>query len=71
MYIYCRSGKYLKVKIKNCVLILVQCCSDQWSIVMATNTIYVSGGDQDEELETEIVEIYTAGPNKSGRFNLT
>lgn len=38
---------------------------------MATNTIYVSGGDQDEELETEIVEIYTAGPNKSGRFNLT
>ncbi|XP_071133358.1 uncharacterized protein [Mytilus edulis] len=32
---------------------------------MARNTIYVSGGDKDEELETEIVEIYTAGPNKS------
>lgn len=38
---------------------------------MAKNTIYVSGGDVDEELETEIVEIYTGGPNKSGMCKLS
>lgn len=35
---------------------------------MESNTIYISGGDIDEELETEILEIYTSGPNASGRL---
>lgn len=37
---------------------------------MASNTIYIPGGDIDEELETEILEIYTTGPNSSGMISL-
>ncbi|XP_063405158.1 uncharacterized protein LOC134688391 [Mytilus trossulus] len=36
---------------------------------MESNTIYISGGDIDEQLETEILEIYTSGPNASVIIN--
>ncbi|CAC5416526.1 unnamed protein product [Mytilus coruscus] len=36
---------------------------------MASNTLFISGGDINEELETEILEIYTSGPNASVLIN--